>query len=107
MKSSGVEDMVLLPKIQEAAIVDNLKKRLMDDLIFVSFLKIPPLKCVLKKLLSMTVIFCMQRLRFVRGEKMVIVLSICYKVTFTSSFNYIKKPMFYGAFLGLLIVISW
>ena len=29
--------MVLLPKIQEAAIVDNLKKRLMDDLIFVSF----------------------------------------------------------------------
>lgn len=34
MKSSGVEDMVLLPKIQEAAIVDNLKKRLMDDLIF-------------------------------------------------------------------------
>ena len=36
IKSSGVEDMVLLPKIQEAAIVDNLKKRLMDDLIFVS-----------------------------------------------------------------------
>eukprot|EP00794_Sanderia_malayensis_P009899 gene9900-10912_t len=34
MKNSGVEDMVLLPKIQEAAIVDNLKKRLMDDLIF-------------------------------------------------------------------------
>ncbi|XP_065059730.1 unconventional myosin-Ie-like [Rhopilema esculentum] len=34
MKSSGVEDMVLLPKIQEAAIVDNLKKRIMDDLIF-------------------------------------------------------------------------
>lgn len=29
--------MVLLPKIQEAAIVDNLKKRYMDDLIFVSF----------------------------------------------------------------------
>lgn len=28
--------MVLLPKIQEAAIVDNLKKRYMDDLIFVS-----------------------------------------------------------------------
>ena len=29
--------MVLLPKIQEAAIVENLKKRYMDDLIFVSF----------------------------------------------------------------------
>lgn len=37
VKASGVEDMVLLPKIQEAAIVDNLKKRYMDDLIFVSF----------------------------------------------------------------------
>ncbi|XP_068688023.1 unconventional myosin-Ie-like isoform X1 [Montipora foliosa] len=34
VKASGVEDMVLLPKIQEAAIVDNLKKRYMDDLIF-------------------------------------------------------------------------
>lgn len=29
--------MVLLPKIQEAAIVENLKKRYLDDLIFVSF----------------------------------------------------------------------
>lgn len=29
--------MVLLPKIQEASIVENLKKRYMDDLIFVSF----------------------------------------------------------------------
>ena len=29
--------MVLLPKIQEGAIVENLKKRYMDDLIFVSF----------------------------------------------------------------------
>ena len=37
MKSSGVEDMVLLPKIQESAIVENLRKRYMDDLIFVSF----------------------------------------------------------------------
>ena len=37
-KSSGVEDMVLLPKIQEAAIVENLKKRFMDDLIYVSFI---------------------------------------------------------------------
>ena len=37
VKASGVEDMVLLPKIQEAAIVENLKKRYMDDLIFVSF----------------------------------------------------------------------
>ena len=36
-KSSGVEDMVLLPKIQESAIVENLKKRFMDDLIYVSF----------------------------------------------------------------------
>ncbi|KXJ27206.1 Unconventional myosin-Ie [Exaiptasia diaphana] len=34
VKSSGVEDMVLLPKIQEASIVENLKKRYMDDLIF-------------------------------------------------------------------------
>lgn len=35
--------MVLLPKIQEAAIVDNLKKRYMDDLIFVSFFNIAKL----------------------------------------------------------------
>ncbi|XP_014677764.1 PREDICTED: LOW QUALITY PROTEIN: unconventional myosin-Ie-like [Priapulus caudatus] len=34
IKQSGVDDMVLLPKIQEAAIVDNLKKRYMDDWIF-------------------------------------------------------------------------
>lgn len=34
IKSSGVEDMTLLPKIQESAIVENLKKRFMDDLIF-------------------------------------------------------------------------
>lgn len=31
--------MVLLSKISEDAIVDNLKKRYMDDYIFVSFLK--------------------------------------------------------------------
>ena len=36
-KSSGVEDMVLLPKIQESSIVENLKKRFADDLIYVSF----------------------------------------------------------------------
>ena len=29
--------MVLLPKIQESSIVENLKKRYMDDLIYVSF----------------------------------------------------------------------
>ncbi|XP_065836979.1 unconventional myosin-Ie-like [Oscarella lobularis] len=34
MKQSGVEDMVLLPKIQEGAIVDNLKKRYTEDLIY-------------------------------------------------------------------------
>ncbi|XP_019852528.1 PREDICTED: unconventional myosin-Ie, partial [Amphimedon queenslandica] len=33
-KSSGVEDMVLLVKIQESSIVENLKKRYMDDYIF-------------------------------------------------------------------------
>jgi myosin-1 len=32
-----VDDMVLLPKISEDAIVENLKKRYMDDYIFVSF----------------------------------------------------------------------
>ncbi len=31
-----MEDMVLLVKIQEAAIVENLKKRYLDDLIYVS-----------------------------------------------------------------------
>ena len=36
VKQSGVDDMVLLPKIQESAIVDNLKKRLMEDVIYVS-----------------------------------------------------------------------
>lgn len=37
VKHSGVDDMVLLSKINEDAIVDNLKKRYMDDYIFVSF----------------------------------------------------------------------
>lgn len=36
MKVSGVDDMVLLSKINEDAITDNLKKRYMDDYIFVS-----------------------------------------------------------------------
>ncbi|XP_078608687.1 unconventional myosin-Ie-like isoform X1 [Branchiostoma floridae x Branchiostoma japonicum] len=34
IKQSGVDDMTLLPKIQESSIVDNLKKRFMDDLIY-------------------------------------------------------------------------
>uniref|UniRef100_A0A3Q4HVB6 Myosin motor domain-containing protein n=1 Tax=Neolamprologus brichardi TaxID=32507 RepID=A0A3Q4HVB6_NEOBR len=34
VKQSGVDDMVLLSKITEDAIVDNLKKRYMDDYIF-------------------------------------------------------------------------
>lgn len=37
VKVSGVDDMVLLSKINEDAITDNLKKRYMDDYIFVSF----------------------------------------------------------------------
>lgn len=37
VKVSGVDDMVLLPKITEEAIMDNLRKRYMDDYIFVSF----------------------------------------------------------------------
>lgn len=37
VKQSGVDDMVLLSKITEDAIVENLKKRYMDDYIFVSF----------------------------------------------------------------------
>lgn len=37
VKLSGVDDMVLLPKISEDAIVENLKKRYNDDYIFVSF----------------------------------------------------------------------
>lgn len=37
VKQSGVDDMVLLSKISEEAIVENLKKRFMDDYIFVSF----------------------------------------------------------------------
>lgn len=37
VKHSGVDDMVLLSKITEDAIVENLKKRYMDDYIFVSF----------------------------------------------------------------------
>lgn len=37
VKLSGVDDMVLLPKVSEDAIVENLKKRFMDDYIFVSF----------------------------------------------------------------------
>uniref|UniRef100_A0A3P9QJI0 Myosin IE n=1 Tax=Poecilia reticulata TaxID=8081 RepID=A0A3P9QJI0_POERE len=34
VKHSGVDDMVLLSKISEDGIVDNLKKRYMDDYIF-------------------------------------------------------------------------
>lgn len=37
VKISGVDDMVLLPKINEDAIIENLRKRYMDDYIFVSF----------------------------------------------------------------------
>lgn len=37
VKHSGVDDMVLLSKITESSIVENLKKRYMDDYIFVSF----------------------------------------------------------------------
>lgn len=37
VKISGVDDMVLLPKVNEDAIIENLKKRYMDDYIFVSF----------------------------------------------------------------------
>uniref|UniRef100_A0A8D2LWJ6 Uncharacterized protein n=1 Tax=Varanus komodoensis TaxID=61221 RepID=A0A8D2LWJ6_VARKO len=36
VKQSGVDDMVLLSKISEDAIVENIKKRYMDDYIFVS-----------------------------------------------------------------------
>lgn len=36
VKQSGVDDMVLLPQITEDAIVSNLRKRFMDDYIFVS-----------------------------------------------------------------------
>lgn len=36
VKTSGVDDMVLLQKISESAIVDNLKKRFMEDCIYVS-----------------------------------------------------------------------
>ncbi|XP_059157051.1 unconventional myosin-Ie-like isoform X2 [Physella acuta] len=34
VKTSGVDDMVLLQKISEAGIMDNLKKRFMDDVIY-------------------------------------------------------------------------
>lgn len=37
VKVSGVDDMVLLSKITEDAIMDNLRKRYMDDYIYVSF----------------------------------------------------------------------
>jgi len=39
--------MVLLPKINEDAIIENLKKRYMDDYIFVSFSRV-----ILQQLLS-------------------------------------------------------
>lgn len=38
VKVSGVDDMVLLPKITEDVITDNLRKRYMDDYIFVSLI---------------------------------------------------------------------
>ena len=39
VKTSGVEDMVLLSKIQENAIVENLRKRFLDDQIYVSLVR--------------------------------------------------------------------
>lgn len=45
VKLTGVDDMVLLSKINEDAIVENLKKRYMDDYIFVSFVHISPSLC--------------------------------------------------------------
>lgn len=47
MKQSGVDDMVLLSKISEDAIVENLKRRYMDDYIFVSY-KLPVHFCCFK-----------------------------------------------------------
>lgn len=44
VKQSGVDDMVLLPKIHEDAIVENLRKRFTDDYIFVSLSEAPPEK---------------------------------------------------------------
>ncbi|KAI2662661.1 Unconventional myosin-Ie [Labeo rohita] len=44
VKQSGVDDMVLLSKINEDAIVENLKKRYMDDYIFVSLSSLNPFK---------------------------------------------------------------
>lgn len=37
VKQSGVDDMVLLPQITEDAIVGNLRKRFLDDYIFVAW----------------------------------------------------------------------
>ncbi|KAI2588468.1 myosin IF [Homo sapiens] len=39
VKQSGVDDMVLLPQITEDAIAANLRKRFMDDYIFVPWAK--------------------------------------------------------------------
>lgn len=47
VKQSGVDDMVLLSKITEDAIVENLKKRYLDDYIFVSFSTIITLDVIL------------------------------------------------------------
>ena len=46
VKQSGVEDMVLLQKIAEASIVENLRKRFMDDCIYVSFNMAVNILCV-------------------------------------------------------------
>lgn len=48
VKHSGVDDMVLLSKINEDAIVENLKKRYMDDYIFVSLSSKRPAHTVVK-----------------------------------------------------------
>ena len=36
MKRSGVDDLVLLSKVEESAIVENLRKRFLEDIIYVS-----------------------------------------------------------------------
>lgn len=38
VKQSGHDDMVLIPKISEQAILDNLKKRFLDNYIYVSLI---------------------------------------------------------------------
>ena len=58
VKQKGVEDMVMLTKIKDEEIVENLQKRYMDDTIYVSrYIYLGNFKSILHNILYIILIF--------------------------------------------------